>query len=66
MGITRTPQQRGAFMTDKPTNICPSCEKDLGGHSIYCPKNPAETRTKWKECVCFVHTCWDAKARRKK
>lgn len=54
-------------------NICQSCEKDLGGHRIWCPKNPAkaypdggEAVKKWTECVCFVHTCWDAKAARRK
>lgn len=43
--------------------ICDSCEKDLGGHHRYCPENPARGH-KWSECVCFVHTCYDAKALR--
>ena len=46
--------------------ICDNCEKELGGHSIYCPKNPAKDKDghKWDECVCYVHTCYDAKALR--
>ncbi len=45
--------------------ICNTCEKDLGGHSRYCPENPVKASTKWDECVCYVHTCYDAKARRR-
>ncbi len=44
--------------------ICQSCEKDLGGHKIYCPENPAKAEIKWTECVCYVHSCWNEKARR--
>ena len=39
--------------------ICKTCLKDLGGHSIYCPESPAKV-TKWNECLCFVHTCFNA------
>lgn len=45
--------------------ICESCEKDLGGHSAYCPENLlSPMKNRWRECVCYVHTCWDEKARR--
>ena len=51
------------------TNICSSCEKNLGGHSMFCPENNTLMKSsykKWNECVCFVHTCYDAKAIRAK
>lgn len=51
--------------------ICDMCEKELGGHSLYCPENPKSVTEewmrpghKWSHCVCFVHTCYDAKALR--
>lgn len=44
---------------------CESCEQDLGGHRRWCPESPITETHKWAKCVCYVHTCWDEKARRR-
>lgn len=46
--------------------ICDTCERDLGDHLIYCPENPRGSKdvVKWDKCMCYIHTCFDAKAKR--
>lgn len=60
----------------EPRVFCESCQQWLEHNQYYCPlfpdvnppQQPWYTRvhTKWTECVCLVHTCYDAPKRDKK
>ena len=42
---------------------CKKCLQWLAHEIRYCPLFPKVAGTKrWDECVCLVHTCFDAKA----
>lgn len=45
--------------------FCDSCQQWLCHDKFYCPLFPECTPRapvqKWKTCVCFVHTCYEAK-----
>ena len=48
----------------KPTKVwCKSCLQWLAHDLRYCPLFPKVAGVKkWDECVCTVHTCYDAGA----
>jgi len=46
-----------------PIKECKFCLKKWYAHSAYCPENtrdnPFPGDSKWGECVCFIHTCYN-------
>ena len=48
------------------SHYCPRCEKTLRHDKGYCPLfpevEPPHGHEKWSQCICLVHTCFDAAA----
>lgn len=57
-------------MTEKK-EFCENCQRWLEHEIGYCPlfpnkspTGPKETGKKWDECICLMHTCYQAPKRR--
>lgn len=53
------------MMTERK-EFCETCQRWLEHEVIYCPLFPEALEEKWNECICLIHTCYQAPKRRSK